>query len=195
MTTDAKLVRALQVTLGIGIVTLIGFAIVATFWTTVDGGEFKYAADYWYTAAGVPIALVGIVHAFVVHRLQHGRDGRLGAVGTWLNAAACTVLAAQCAASALAGAEQRWGPTYLLCSALTLVALALLAAGSWRTGLLPRWVLGVWPMVWLLGSFFAIGPGPLLLVALYIAFLVVLPRRVAEHAQRRGDSLPATAVR
>jgi hypothetical protein len=179
---DTKLVRTLQIVLGIGIVALVVFAIVATFWTTVDGGEFKYAADYWYTAPGVPIAIVGIVHAFTVHRLQHGRDGKLGAVGTWLNAIACAVLAVQCGASVIAGAELRWGPTYVLCSFFTLVGLALLAAGSWRTGLLPKWVLGLWPVVWLVGSFFATGPGPLLLVALYIVFMVVLPRRVAQLA-------------
>ncbi|HTJ39770.1 MAG TPA: hypothetical protein VL738_41690 [Dactylosporangium sp.] len=177
--TDARMVRIVQVALGIGIVALIVFAIVATFWTTVDGGEFRSAADYWYTATGVPIAIVGIVHALAVHRLQHGRDGRLGAIGTWLNAIACAVLAVQCGASVLAGAELRWGPTYVLGSFLTLIALALLAAGSWRTGLLPKWMLGLWPVVWLLGSFFATGPGPLLLVALYIAFMIVLPRRVA----------------
>ncbi|MGI5238523.1 hypothetical protein [Dactylosporangium sp. CA-139066] len=176
---DARLVRVDQVALGIGILTLILFAIVATFFTTVDGGVFKYAADYWYTAAGVPIAIVGIVHAFAVHRLQHGRDGALGAVGTWLNAAACAELGVQCAASVLAGEELRWGPTYVLCSFLTLIALGLLAAGSWRSGLVPRWMLGLWPVVWLLGSFFAIGPGPLLLVALYVAFMIVLPRRAA----------------
>ncbi len=180
--TDATLVRIVQVALTIGIVSLVEFAIVATFWTTVDGGEFRYAADYWYTAAGVPIAIVGLVHAFAVHKLQHGRDGALGPAGTWLNAIACVALAVQCGASVFAGAELRWGPTYVLCSFLTLIGLALLAAGSWRTGLLPKWVLGLWPVVWLLGSFFATGPGPLLLVALYIVFMIVLPRRVAQRS-------------
>ncbi|MFG2045568.1 hypothetical protein [Dactylosporangium sp. NPDC048998] len=180
--TDARLVRIVQVALSIGIVALIGFTIVSTFWTTVDGGEFKYAADYWYTTCGLPFAIVGIVHAFAVHKLQHGRDGTLGAIGTWLYAIACAELAVQCGASVLAGAELRWGPTYVLCSFLTFIALALLAAGSWRTGLLPKWMLGLWPVVWLLGSFFAIGPGPLLLVALYIVFLIVLPRRVAQRS-------------
>jgi hypothetical protein len=181
-TTDAGLVRIVKITLSIGIVALVGFAIVGTFWTTVDGGEVRYAADYWYTAAGVPIAIVGIVHAFAVHKLQRGRDGTLGAVGTWLNAVACAELAVQCGASVLAGAEMRWGPTYVLCSFLTLIALGLLAAGSWRTGLLPKWVLGLWPVVWLLGSFFATGPGPLLLVTLYVVLMIVLPRRVAQRS-------------
>ncbi|MEU7873124.1 hypothetical protein [Dactylosporangium sp. NPDC049140] len=36
--------------------------------------------------------------------------------------------------------------------------------------------------MWLVGSFFAVGPGPLLLVALYVVFLAVLPGRVARGA-------------
>jgi hypothetical protein len=180
--TDATWLRVVQTALGVGIAALVGFAVVGTFFKTSNGGDFTYTADYWYTAAGVPIALAGIGSVLGVHRLQHGTDRRLGTVGTWVYTLALVELLVQLASSVIAGAELRWGPMYVLCTALTFVGLALLAAGSWRTGLLPKWLLGVWPFIWIIGSFAAWGPMPLLLAAFYVVFGVILARRVNERA-------------
>ena len=54
----------------------------------------------------------------------------------------------------------------------------LLAAGSWRVGLLPTWMLGVWPPLGLVGSFLGIGPLPLVFVVFLLALVIVLTRRV-----------------
>lgn len=180
--TDTRWLRIVQIAVGVGAVALLGFAVVGTFFTTSNGGDFTYTADYWYTAAGVPIALAGIGSALGVHRLQRGGDGRLGAIGTWIYTLALVELFIQLLSSVIAGAELRWGPMYVLCTALTFVGLALLAAGSWRTELLPRWLLGVWPFVWIIGSFAAAGPMPLLLAAFYVVFGLILAHRIGERA-------------
>lgn len=183
---DTTWLRVAQVSVALVLPALVILAITGTFFTTIsEGGDFRYQADYWYTAAGLPITLGGIGLALAVHRLQHGADGRLGRVGVWVNTMALVELFVQMAASIGAGSELRWGPSYPLCTALSLVGTALLAAGSWRTGLLPKWVLGTWPVVWILGSLASFGPTPLLLAAFLVVLAVSLTRRVNEPAQRR----------
>lgn len=53
-----------------------------------------------------------VLHAFGIHHLQHGRDGRLGTTGGWIFAACSSVIVVQCMASLIAAAELRWGPSY-----------------------------------------------------------------------------------
>lgn len=180
---DATWLRLVQLSLAVLAVALIVFAVVGTFFTTISGGgSFRYTADYWYTAVGLPITLAGIGITLGVHKLQHGADGRLGTIGMWLNALALTELFAQLLAGVVQGAEVRWGPAYPVCTLLSFVGVALLAAGSWRTGLLPRWMLGLWPLVWILGSLAAMGPTPVLLVAFLAPFGLTLTRRVERRA-------------
>jgi len=169
----------IRIALLVGIVSTIAFAVVATGWTTSSGGEFQYTADYWYTALGLPLAAVGLLLALGVYRLQSGRTGRRGTVGVWINGVCCVVLFTEVLGSVVTGSELRWGPVYPLCALGTVVGLGLLAAGSWRVGIFPRWLLGVWPVAWIVGSFFAQGATPLLLTAFYIAVWVVLSRRTA----------------
>ncbi len=186
--TDQTWLRLVQISIAIGCVALPVFAYVGTFLTTVSEGDFRYTADYWYTAVGLPLAVVGIGHTLGVHRLQHGADGRRGTIGVWVNAVALIVLFVQLSASLVAGSELRWGGTYLVCTFLSFVGITLLAAGSWRVGLLPTWMLGGWPVAWVLGTFLAQGPMPLALAA----FLVVLGVRVTRQVhQRQADPLPS----
>jgi hypothetical protein len=176
--TDATWLRLVQVCTAVAVVPLAIFAVVGTFFTTISGGgDFRYTADYWYTAVGLPITLIGIGIALGVHKLQHGADGRLATIGVWVNTVALIELFVQLLASVIEGAEVRWGPSYPVCALLSFVGVALLAAGSWRTGVLPRWVLGVWPLVWILGSLAAMGPTPLVLAAFLVLFGVTLTRR------------------
>jgi hypothetical protein len=174
--------RLAQASIALAVPALLVFAYVGTFETTISEGDFRYTADYWFTGVGVPIGLAGIGLGWAVHRLQQGDDGRLGRIGTWLNTIALAELVVQLGASVVAGAELRWGPSYVLFTALTFVGVALLAAGSWGAGLLPRWMLGLWPVVWILGSFAAPGPMPVVLVAFFVAMGVTLTRRVAARA-------------
>lgn len=178
--TDESIVRLVLVSIGIAIVGLVGLGVTGTFFTTSAGTHFDYTADYWLTASGLPIAVGGIGTLLGVHRLQRGGDGRLGTVGTWIGIVALAELFVQLSVSVVTSTEQQWGPSYILFTALTFVGHALLAAGSWRTGVLPRWLLGVWPLVFVLGSFAAVwGPFPLLLIAFYLALGRALSRRVA----------------
>jgi hypothetical protein len=181
-TTDASRLRLLQasIALAVGSVLVLGYTILFT--TTVDQGDFHYAADYWLTATGLPLAIAGIGIALGVHLLQHGADGRLGTVGVWINTLALAELFVQLAASVAVGAELRWGPMYVLSTFLTFLGTALLAAGSWRSGLAPRWMLGVWPVLWVLGSFAGTGPVPGVLAVFLVFFGVVVTRSVRSRA-------------
>jgi hypothetical protein len=181
--TDSAWLRLIKAAIAVDLVSLLVFAYVGTFQTTISEGDFKYTADYWYTGVGVPIALAGIAIVLGVHHLQHGADGRLGRVGTWINTLALVELCIQLAGSVLAGSELRWGPSYVLAAALTFLGVGLLAAGSWRTGLLPRWMLGLFPVVWLLGSFAAVGPSPVVLAAFLVLVGVTLTRRVGVNGR------------
>jgi hypothetical protein len=178
--TEASLVRLVLLGVavaGVGLAVLAATGTLAT--TTSGGGHFDHTADYWYTASGLPIAMGAIGTLLGVHWLQHGADGRLGAVGVWIGVLALGELFVQLLASVLTSVEQQWGPSYVLCTAMAFVGHAVLAAGSWRTGLLPRWLLGVWPLAFVLGSFAAWGPMPLLLIAFYVVLGIVLSKRVA----------------
>lgn len=148
--------------------------------TTTNGGDerdFKHAADYWLTGVGIPAALASLVLLVAVRHLQGGRDGRLGLAGVVINSLACLLLAAQMTVGLVAGSEVRWGPSYPLATAAAFVGLGLFAAGSWRVGPLPRWMLATWPVIWVIGSMAAVGATPLLLTAFYVGMAVVLSRR------------------
>jgi hypothetical protein len=175
---EATWLRWTAIGIGIAIVGLVTLSTTLTFATTTDEGDFQYGADYWLTAAALPLGVGLLLHVLGVHRLHDGRDGRLGAVGTWLFVLCSIELIVQCMASVVAGAELRWGPSYPVCAFGAFVGVALLAAGSWRVGLVPRWMLGVWPPLLLLGSWGGQGPVPYLLAIFLVAFGVVLRRRV-----------------
>jgi hypothetical protein len=180
--TDASLVRLVLLGVavaGVGLAVLAATGTLAT--TTSGGGHFDHTADYWYTASGLPIAVGAIGTLLGVHWLQRGADGRLGTVGAWVGVLALGELFVQLLASVLTSIEQQWGPAYVLCTALAFVGHAVLAAGSWRTGLLPRWLLGVWPLAFVLGSFAAWGPMPLLLIAFYVVLGVLVSKRVTSR--------------
>lgn len=180
--TDTSWLRLVHASIAVGIVGLVVFGYVGMAFTTISGGDFEYTADYWYTGSGLPIALAGIGIALGVHRLQRGADGRLGRIGVWVNTLALAELFVQLCCSVLVGSELRWGPSYVVASLLTFVGVALLAAGSWRVGLLPRWMLGVWPLIWILGSFAGGGPVPFVLAAFLVLLGVTLARRVEARA-------------
>jgi hypothetical protein len=179
---DASWLRLLQASIALGVVSVVVLGCTTLFTTTVDQGDFRHAADYWLTASGLPLAVAGIGIALAVHRLQHGGDGRLGSTGVLINTLALAELFVQLAASVAVGAELRWGPMYILSTALTFVGTALLAAGSWRSGLAPRWMFGVWPVLWVLGSFAGTGPVPFVLAVFLVSLGVAVSRSVRSRA-------------
>lgn len=179
--TETIWLRLAQLSVVLGVAAVVVFAAVGMLFSTISEGDFKYTADYWYTGVGLPISLAGIGLGIAAHRLQHGADGRLGTIGVWINTVALVELFVQLGCSVVSGSEVRWGPSYVVFTLLTFLGVALLASGSWRTGLLPRWMLGIWPPIWVLGSFAATGPMPVLLAAFLVLLVLTLTRRT--HAR------------
>lgn len=138
---------------------------------------YHHTGDYWYTGIGLPTAAAAAVLLFALRALQPQARPRLTLAGAILNAAVLALLFAMLSASIAAGAEARRGGTYVVGTLASFVGHGLFVAGTWRTGLFPRPLLAVWPVVWLIGAFAAQGVSPLLLAAFYIALAVLVTRR------------------
>ena len=172
--------RWAQFALAVGAASSVAEAGLLVFTKAGDGsGDFKYTADYWLTGVGIPAALASFALLIAVRRIQDGQDGRLGLVGLVINNLACLLLAVQLATGVATASEVRWGPSYPLATLAAFVGISLFAAGSWRVGVFPRWMLAAWPVVWVIGSMAAIGATPLLLTAYYVAMATVLTRPTA----------------
>lgn len=175
--------RQLAATL-LGLGTLMGAvgalveAVVGGFWTTSpDTGAYQYSADYWFTASALPAAAGVMLLLVALQFLQGSGNGRLRLAGMMLAAICLLALAMVIIASLAAGHDVQAGPTYVLGTFGATVAIALYAAGSWRAGLLPKWLLAIWPILWMTGSFFALGPSPIVLAAFYVVLLLTARRR------------------
>jgi hypothetical protein len=79
------------------------------------------------------------------------------------------------------------GPTYVLATLATFIGLTFFAAGSWRVGLLPRWLLALWVAAWIIGGPFAQGATPLLLAAVYV-LIGTLASRPADRVDTAAGS-------
>ncbi len=176
--TDAAWLRVTLWGVGLAIVGLLMMGLIMLMAPPTYEGDFQHAWDYVLTSAALPQGVGLFLVTLGFHRLQRGRDGRLGTAGVWLYGLCVTELIIQCMASVAAGSELIWGPIYPLCAFGLMIGLALLAAGSWKVGLLPRWMLAVWPPLGIVGSFLGIGPIPLVFVAFLVVLAVALPRRL-----------------
>ena len=161
----------------LGIVGLLMMSAAMLTSAATHESDFRFG-DYVLTVAALPQGVGLLLATYGFHRLQHGRDGKLGTAGIWVYGLCMTELLIQCTASVAAGSELIWGPLYPVCALGLMVGLALLAAGSWNVGLLPKWMLAAWPPLGLVGSFLGIGPIPLFFVAFLVVFAIVLPGRV-----------------
>ncbi len=180
--TGTPWLRVTLIGVGLAIVGLLTMGLIMLFAPSTYEGDFQHAWDYVLTAAALPQGVGLFLVTLGFHRLQRGRDGRLGTAGVWLYGLCMTELIIQCMASVVAGSELIWGPVYPLCAFGLMIGLALLAAGSWNVGLLPRWMLGVWPPLGIVGSFLGQGPIPLVFVAFLVVLALVLPRRLHDWA-------------
>jgi hypothetical protein len=167
--------------LALGTASAIALAVVVVTMTlsdvTDDDRAYHHAGDYWANLLGVPAAAAAAILLVALRALQPHARRRLTLAGAVANAIALAVLAAEVACSAAQGADAGWGPAYPVATVATFLATALFAAGTWRTGLFPRPLLGAWPVVWLLGGFAAQGASPLVLAALYGAMAIYVVRR------------------
>ncbi|HET9851355.1 MAG TPA: hypothetical protein VFP56_02485 [Candidatus Limnocylindrales bacterium] len=172
--------RRAQAALAFGGAAAVALAAMVLFVTTTSDGKFQHTGDYFLTANGIAYLLALLVLLPTLRTLQQRRDGRLGQAGIALTGLGCVALLVVFVHGLAAATESSLGPTYVLASLATIVGVALFAAGSWRAGLLPRWLLPIWVLAWAIGSMLPIlGPGPLLLAAVYLTMAVLLPRRLA----------------
>jgi hypothetical protein len=162
------------------IAVLVEGAVLGFGTTTSGTGHYQYAADYWLTAAAIPHAIGLLLVLLGVRRLQGARDGRLGAAGITVAGLCLAALTVIIVMSLVVAHEVQAGPTYILGTLGAVIGVALFAAGSWRVGLLPRWLLAIWPIVWAIGSYAAFSISPLLLMVLYGVMLVLLHRRAQD---------------
>jgi hypothetical protein len=144
-----------------------------------ENTDFQYVGDYVLTANGIPLALSLLTLLAALRTLQGRRDGRLGATGMVVAGVGIAALLAIFVYDLFTATSSSFGPTYVLASAATDIGVVLFAIGSWRAGLVPRWLLVCWPIAWIIGSMLPFwGPGPLLLAAAYVAMAITLPGRV-----------------
>lgn len=179
-------IRRAQVAAWLGAATVVAFTAVTLLATiTEDGHPFRHAADYWYTGLGMlPAMGSALVLVLAIHSLQRRRDGRLGRVGTLVMSVGLVVFMAMGAYALVIGKATSLGPTYLLATLATFVGLTLFVAGSWGVGLLPRWLLIVWLVAWLIGGPFAQSATPLLLAAAFVTIALLLPNLDRPNLQR-----------
>jgi hypothetical protein len=173
--TGVQLARAGVVLTAVG---AIPEAVILAFANTTDGtDDYKYAADYWLSASAIPHAIGLVLVLLGVRRLQQERDGRCGLAGLLVAGLGLFAVNVVIVASLVEGHDVEGGGTYVVGTLATVVGLALFAAGSWRTGLLPRWMLASWPIVWAIGSYAAFSFSPVVLLLFYAVLLMVLRRR------------------
>ena len=175
--TGASWLRITLAGIVLAIVGLLMMGLAMLFGQHTENGPYEYPADYLITAAALPHGVGLFLTVLGYHRLQRGRDGMLGRIGVWLYGICMAELVIQCMASLVAGEELIWGPAYPVAAVGLMVGLVLIAASSWNVGLLPTWMLAIWPPLGLLGSFLGIGPIPLLFAIFLGAIAYLLPRR------------------
>jgi hypothetical protein len=162
-------------------------AILVFMRTSSDDAAFRYVGDYLNTANGIPFMLSLLTLLPALRALQQRRDGRLGLAGMIVTGIGGVVLLGIFVYGLIAATGSSLGPTYVLASGATDIGVVLFAAGSWRAGLVPRWLLVCWPLAWIFGSMLPFWKlGPLVLAAVYLAIAVTLPRRV-----RQGNHDPS----
>jgi hypothetical protein len=170
-------VRA-RISLYVGAASAVALGMIFLFVPTSSGDAFHHIGDYFLTADGIPFVVAPAILLGALRTLQHGRDGRLGLAGVAAFGVAAAALAGMFVYGVIAATGSSLGPTYVLLSSATDIGLILFAIGSWRAGLLPRWLLVAWPLAWIIGGLLPIlPPGPLLLAAVHVAMAVVLRRR------------------
>lgn len=176
--TTRTTVRRAQLALYLGAAATVPFTAIMLFAAlTPDGDPFRHAADYAYTALGVPYMLAPLILLPAIHSLHQGRDGRLGRAGLVATGIGLVTFLPIFAYGLIIGKAVSLGPTYLLATLATFIGMTLFGIGSYRAGLLPRWILPLWVIAWVIGGPLALNGMPLVLAAVYLAMAAILPKR------------------
>ena len=143
-----------------------------------SGSHLSTAADYAFTALLIPFVLATLAAITMLHRIQDGKDGRLGKAG-YIAASVALAAFIPCAIDSLAtGNAQALGPVYILAIVCSVAGLALFGIGSSRARALPRWAGPLLPLAWLLGGPLATGAlrgATLVLAAALTVIALTLP--------------------
>ena len=165
--------------------TLLTAAAVAAATALIDllappssGSHLSTAADYAFTALLFPFVLAMIAAITMLHRMQHGEDGRAGKAG-YITASVALAAFIPCGIDSLAtGNAQALSPVYILAILGSVAGLILFAIGSFRARVLPRWAGPLLPLAWLLGGPAATGAvrgATLILAAAFTGIALTLP--------------------
>jgi hypothetical protein len=145
-----------------------------------SGSHLSGAADYAFTALLFPFVLATFAAITMLHRMQDGKDGRLGLAG-YIAASVALAAFIPCGIDSLAtGNAQALGPVYILAILGSLAGLSLFAIGSFRARVLPRWAGPLLPLAWLLGGPLATSAfrgATLILAAAFSVIALTLPDR------------------
>lgn len=146
------------------------------------GDHLTTMADYAFTAMLFPFVLAPLAAVTLLHRIQDGQDGRLGAAGYLVTSAALIAFIPCGIASLATGNARALGPVYMLSMLGSLAGLTLFAISSARAGVLPRWAGPALVIGWLSGGPIAEGGSPgfrgaaVILAATFTAIAIALPR-------------------
>ena len=180
-TTDAPSTsrRRALTSLYVGACSAVALAAMAFVPTSTDDADFHHVGDYFLTALGLPTVLAVATLLPALRALQDRRDGRLGVAGIAAAWAGALVLTGMFVYGLIAATGSSLGPTYVLASAAMILGVVLFAIGSWRAGVVPRWLLVAWPAAWTFCGLlpFVPLPSPVVLAAVYLALALTLPRR------------------
>ena len=139
------------------------------------------AGDYAFTVMLFPFVLGPIAAITMLHRMQDGRDGRLGQAGYLVTVTALAAFIPCGIASLVTGDTQALGPVYVLAMLGSLAGLIVFAIGLVRARVLPRWAGPLLPVAWLAGGPVTEGGSPgfrgaaLILAAALTAIAITLP--------------------
>jgi hypothetical protein len=177
--------RTAEVALYVGIAAAIVLTVV---WfahpSSSDAGTYHDAADYVFTANGIPFGAAAIVQLWALLRLHGERVGRAATAGVAIASAGLLAIIVVLTASVALGHEVEGGPTYLLGTAASVVGTWMFCVGAARTGLLPRAALWFWAIGWTVGGMLSPKGAQLLLAAAYAVLAVHVRRRAREETGR-----------
>jgi hypothetical protein len=154
---------------------------------TYAGNHLHTAADYTFTALGLPFFLAALFLVASLRALHAGRDGRLGRIGFRLFAAGTAGLALSVPASLISANDRVLSPLYPLATLATFIGIVLFAVAMARASVLPRWAGPALGLGWIVAGPTAPGHGLFLVQTAICATLAfTLTRTLAREPEPAG---------
>lgn len=178
--------RTAEVALYVGIACAV---FLTAMWfihpSSADADTYHGAADYLFTANGVPFGAAAIVQLWALLRLHGERVGKPATAGVVIASLGLAAIIVVLVASVVAGEEVQGGPTYILGTLASIVGTAMFCAGAARAALLPRGALWFWAFGWTVGGMLGVKGSQLVLAAAYTVLVVQVRNRAREEDSGR----------